>query len=178
MKNISLKAIIRPALTLFFICVAVTSLLALTNSFTDKKIAEREEQQIAETRKAVLPDAVSFEEVRENAFAGKTAGGDTAGYVITVTERGYGGDMLVMVGIDTEGKVSGVSLLRHNETPGLGAEAGKPRFLNQFTGKSRKVEVGGNIDSVSGATISSKAVAKAVNDAMEIYKAITEGEDG
>ncbi len=161
-------SLIRPALTLFIISAAVTSLLALTNNITERAIKEREEQKTDEACREVLPGAQSFEEVAEGISEGKDGSGNITGYVINVGEKGYGGEIRILVGITNEGTVSGVSVISHSETPGLGANAAKPSFLRQFVGVN-KAELNGNIDALSGATVSSKAVTNAVNNALEKY---------
>jgi electron transport complex protein RnfG len=156
---------------LFIICFATTALLALTSAMTTDKIEKRAQNDIAETRKKVLTSAVSFEETNQTAVRGIDSDNNTVGYVITVTEKGYGGEMKVMVGI-SEGKISGVSILSHSETAGMGAKAAEPDFLDQYKGLNENAEVGKNIDKITGATISSKAVTRAVNTAMEQYNEI------
>ncbi|HPP85009.1 MAG TPA: FMN-binding protein [Bacillota bacterium] len=172
-----IKSVLKPALVLFAICLVTTALLALTNLFAAAKIGEREKQMISETRKKVLGDAVSFEEVNHICARGVGAEGETVGYVFTVAEKGYGDDMQVMVGV-SDGKVTGVRVLSHSETAGLGAKAAEKEFLDQYNGLSENAEVGRNIDKITGATISSKAVTSAVNRALDEYKKITEGQHG
>lgn len=179
MKKINPKEVLVPALSLFVICALVTALLAITNSVTAPKIAELAEKQAAETRKIVLPTADTFNETADSeVYMGFDGQGNPAGYVISVTEKGYGGKIEIMVGIDFEGAVSGVSVLSHNETPGLGANAAKDKFLGQYKGAAETQSVtkdGGEIDAVTGATITSRAVTKAVNSALEKYGEIKGG---
>ncbi|MBR2916278.1 MAG: FMN-binding protein [Clostridia bacterium] len=101
------------------------------------------------------------------------------GYVVTVTSsKGYGGDVCVMVGIDPSYKVTKVIISSpFSETPGLGAKAKKPAFLDQFTGKNGDLEVvkgeakgDKQISAISSATITSKAVTSCVNAAVAIVK--------
>jgi electron transport complex protein RnfG len=169
--KIDIKSVVKPALVLFIICLVTTALLALANMLTTDKIDERANQEVIESRKKVLGAATTFEDVTENCVRGKSSDNQTVGYVITVTEKGYGGDMQVMVGI-REGKVNGVSILSHSETAGLGAKAAEADFLDQYKGLSDRAEVDKNIDKITGATISSKAVTRAVNTAMEEYQKI------
>ena len=167
--KIDIKSVVKPALVLFIICLVTTALLALANLLTTDQISEQANQDVAETRKKVLSAAVSFEEVNDTCVRGKNADNKTIGYVITVAEKGYGGDIQVMVGI-SDGKVSGVRVLSHTETAGLGAKAAEAEFLDQYTGLAENAEVGKNIDEITGATISSKAVTRAVNTAMKEYQ--------
>jgi electron transport complex protein RnfG len=92
-----------------------------------------------------------------------------------VSAVGYGGTIDLMVGLNPEGSITGVQVLRHTETPGLGAKITEEKFLKQFIAKnvrdtnwSLKKE-GGDIDQVSGATISPQAVVKALNGGLTLF---------
>lgn len=97
-----------------------------------------------------------------------------SGYVIALTKKGYGGDMQITVGVDLNGHVTGVVIGSHNETAGLGANAVNSEFRNQFVGKSivEIVKSPGDdeskVSALTGATITSNAVAGGVNEAVEI----------
>ncbi|QEZ70874.1 FMN-binding protein (plasmid) [Paraclostridium bifermentans] len=108
-----------------------------------------------------------------------TKGGEVVGYTIKTTPKGYGGKVEVMVGISNDGKISGVKIGNHSETPGLGSKSADPSFKDQYNGKSTKTPlniVKGNasnendIVAISGATITSKAVTAGVNAAMDVYE--------
>ncbi len=104
-----------------------------------------------------------------------------AGYVAEVTcSEGYGGDITVMVGLDTDCKVVKAVILSSSETAGLGAKAKEPEFINQFIGKSGGLIVvkgdsgsDNEISAITSATITSKAVTKCVNTAVEVVKEST-----
>ena len=109
---------------------------------------------------------------------------DVKGYAITMKTMGYGGELKLMVGISKDGKVEGIKILSSQETAGLGQNASKPQFSDQFKGKStdKKLEVVKSkpqkkeeIESLTGATITSKAVTDAVNEAVEFYNAKLKG---
>lgn len=91
----------------------------------------------------------------------------------SVTPTGYGGDIALMVGFDADGVVEGVRILSHSETPGLGAKVVEADFLDQFvgldpaTGSVAVVADGGRIDSITAATISSRAVCTGIARAWE-----------
>lgn len=178
-KSIDIKEILVPSVSLFVICVLVTALLAITNHVTAPKIEALALEQAAETRMVVLPAATEFEATKdENVYMGVDGAGNPVGYAISVFEKGYGGEIEVMVGINSDGNVAGVSVLSHNETPGLGANATKDTFLSQYKGVSEDQRVtkdGGEIDALTGATITSRAVTNAVNSALEKYNAIEGG---
>lgn len=176
------KEILIPTVSLFTICLIVTALLALTNHITAPMIEQLSIENAAKVSREVLPAAESFTEVEgTTGSAGYTADGVLCGYVFTEEVKGYGGALSVMVGIDTTGTVTGVSVLEHNETPGLGANVTKEGFLEQYevavTGELAVSKDGGTIDAVTGATISSRAVTQAVNNAYAQYLKILSGED-
>ncbi|MFP3927944.1 MAG: RnfABCDGE type electron transport complex subunit G [Desulfobacteraceae bacterium] len=92
---------------------------------------------------------------------------------------GYGGDIDIMVGIDMQGNLAGISVMTHSETPGLGARITQEAFRSQFRGIELKDEFklsteGGDIDGISGATFSSKGVVKALNRAVQLFPRVKE----
>ncbi|MFC1883645.1 RnfABCDGE type electron transport complex subunit G [Thermodesulfobacteriota bacterium] len=92
---------------------------------------------------------------------------------------GYHGIIEVMVGIDTSGKLTGISIMTHTETPGLGAKIVQADFTDQFTGLELSDELnlssaGGKVDGISGASLSSKGVMAAVRKALELFPKIKE----
>lgn len=111
------KAVLKPAVSLFLICLIVTALLAGVNMLTADRIAALAVQTAEDSQKVVLPNAASFEEVDEDTVKGLDGSGQLAGYVITTEAKGYGGTIEVMTGITADGSVSGVVLLSQNETP-------------------------------------------------------------
>ena len=128
--KITAKDILKPALILFVICLVVTALLAGTNLLTKDKIAEQSALEAEQSRKVVLSDADSFEEA-DGYYIGK-ANNETVGYVFQTEAKGYGGAVKVMTGISADGQITGVVILEHSETPGLGANAEKASFTEQF----------------------------------------------
>lgn len=121
--KLNAKDVLIPTLVLFLVSLLVTAALAGANLLTAEKIAEQELLAAEASRQVVLPAANSFEERagKEPYYIGKNAGGETVGYVFTTSSpSGYGGAISVMTGIQTDGQISGVVILSHNETPGLG----------------------------------------------------------
>lgn len=184
MKKFSAGDILKPVVVLTLICVITSALLAYTNSLTAPVIADLAVETELNTRKEVLATAEEFVDDDLNGVAyctGKDASGTTVGYVFTTSAKGYGGDVKVMIGVNADGTVAGVQTLSLSETPGLGMNATKPSFLEQFIGKTLGVAVNKNnpgeneIKALTGATITSKAVTSAVNTALEYYTEITGG---
>ena len=156
---------------LFLICLVTALLLGLTNMITAPYIRANEWKTTQEAMNAVLP-ADSYDEVE---YTGGVATVDAvykagdAGYVVQVAPSGFGGVLDVMVGVNTDGTCSGVSIISHSETSGLGANATKEDFRAQFVGKANVAVTkdGGDIAALTGATITSRAVCDGVNAAIE-----------
>lgn len=164
-------------IVLFAISAIVALLLGLVNMVTAPAIAANTQKKTDEAKAAVLA-ADSYEDV---AYAGSDStikamwkAGD-AGYVVEVTPSGFGGNLDIMVGVKADGTCSGVSIISHAETSGLGANATKEDFRAQYVGKSGTLAVtkdGGEINALTGATITSRAVTSGVNSALEAVKAL------
>ena len=178
MNGKDVKSILVTALSLFLICAVAAGALAYVNTVTAPTIAANNAAAADKARGEVLPEADSFEEKTApdgTVYYVGVSGGGPVGYVFTTSAKGYGGDVEVMTGVDTEGKVTGISLLTINETPGLGMNAKKDGFLNQFKGKSGELAVnkdGGEIVAVTSATVTSRAVTRAVNQALALYESV------
>lgn len=192
MKQSKIKEIVIPALSLFVICIVVTALLGLTNAVTAPKIEELAVETQEAAKKEVLADAASFGEAEQTQMRGTTytyykglaADGSVMGYVVETVSKGYGGDISLMVGVGADGTVQGVSILSINETAGLGMNAENPEFLEQFLGKSGTIGVQKNgssdteIQALTGATITSEAMADGVNQALLVCEQLGGGENG
>lgn len=190
-QNSTLKEILIPTISLFIISLVASILLAVANKVTAPKIETIAKENAAASRKIVLPIAQDFKASKKDKisyFEGKDKSGNIVGYVFTTvctsTSKGYGGDITVMTGIDKDGKVTGIELLQINETPGLGMNAKKDWFKNQFKGMSEKIGVSKtektdtDIQALTSATITSKAVTSAVNVALEQFSQVGGGNNG
>ena len=172
----TVKYIARLALTLLAITVVVAAALAGVNSITkpiiDRLTAEKTQQAIA----AVLPggydsEITDFEDA--TGLVSKVYAGE-AGYAFEVTPGGFDNTITMMVGVDKDGNVLGIDIISHTETAGLGAvaDAATPAgvaFRDQFIGMSGSVSVskdGGEVEAITGATITSRAVCVGVNAAL------------
>ena len=168
--------ILRLALTLLLITALAAAALAYVNSITKDAIAEN---QMAKTRKAlaeVLPGAEKMDIIDNGSGIVKAvyapdASSAVQGWAVLVAPgSGFGGEIRMMVGISQEGKITGISIITHGETPGLGAVAAAQtpageNFRDSFTGDSGELTLD-EIDALSGATITSKAVLEGVNAAL------------
>ena len=156
--------------TLFPISAICAVLLALVSNVTRGPIAEANEAATQEAMQAVLP-ADSYTQVDYtggNTLVTAVYQAGDAGYVVQVAPSGFGGVLDVMVGVNTDGTCSGVSIISHSETSGLGANATKEDFRSQFEGKSNVAVTkdGGDIAALTGATITSRGVGDGVNAAI------------
>lgn len=184
------KKIIVPAVSLFLICLAAAVLLVFTNQITADQIAAMEQEQAKASQAKVLDIAASFEEKTLQTVdgtypyqIGRDEAGELVGYVFTTTANGYGGQVKIMTGIRPDGVIHKIEVLDvSKETPGLGLNAQNESFHSQFTGKTfgleaTKNEPGENqVKAITGATITSNAVTKAVNEAMDLFQSLNSTE--
>lgn len=188
------KYLIKLSVTLFLTCVIVAGMLGLVNKVTLPNITATNERKTAEAIQKVLPELegspapleVTEEMTAAAAGAGATlteayeaqAGGATIGYALKVVASGSQGNIEMMVGVDTEGVVTGVSIVKNSETSGIGSKVmnndplpSGVGVLSQFEGKSAAdgtLSVGSNVDAISGATVSSRGVTTGVNAALAV----------
>lgn len=171
--------IVRVGLILFAITALAALILAMVNNSTNTIIAKQETEKMEKAMVEVLPQANGFEEMpielSQESTLTKIYESD-AGYVVFAAPKGYGGEISMAVGIDKDFKVTGLSIISQSETAGLGAKSTEPEWQKQFIGKTENIEVskngasGNQIDAISSATITSKAVTKGVNEAIEAVK--------
>lgn len=173
-----------PAWLLLCIISIVAGLaLGSTNALTKDEIARQDEASNELARKTVMSEADEFVQLDVAADSGvdycyeAKKDGETIGHVAKATADGYGGKIEVTVGIDNNGMITGISCggSGFSETPGLGAKVKDATFSDQFAGMSAPVSItkdGGQVDSVTAASRSSRAVCKAVNAACDYVAAM------
>ncbi len=172
--------IVKVTLNLVFICAAAGLLISATWSKTEPVKLREEAREREEALKALVPQADSIKPVKEVTIADKegeiyraAAGGNTIGYVVSGSGRGYSSYIRMLVAVDMDNTVTGINILGHGETPGLGDQIMDDWFQKQFKGKTLdhlvviKGETDTDIQAISGATISSRAVTKGVKEAVE-----------
>ena len=155
---------------LMIFCLVAAAALAVTNLLTRDVIADNAAKESMQTRLALLPGSETFEDLENGVSAGKDKDGNIIGYAATGAANGFGGEVESTLVINSDGTIAGISVGGANfaETAGLGARAKEPEFAAQFVGKTAPVALtqnGGQIDALTGATITSKAVVNGVNDA-------------
>jgi len=169
------SSIVKIALNLAATCLICGIIIAGTYFFTAPIAAQKAIETTQKTMQALVPQADAFKEIegKEGWYAAEK-GGETIAFVVPGETKGYGGAIKLLVAVSADGKVIDYSCLKHNETPGLGDKAAKSPFKDQFVGKTADLlEVTKdpsnteNIQAMTGATISSRAFAKAVKQAVE-----------
>lgn len=176
-KSNAMSDFVLPIAVLVIICAVMSGLLALTNSATAPIIAEAERKANEEARLEVLSAADSFEKVEADGLPEavkevyRAANG--AGYTFSITTQGYGGKntLKMAVGIGADGKITGVKVLSHKETAGLGSKiTSDENFCGQFPGLDSNGAAGA--DTISGATFSSNYYKAAIADAFTAFEQV------
>lgn len=201
-ENKDLKIMLREAGILFAITLAAGLMLGFVYELTKEPIRIQKEKAVQETCSAVFEtadhfsvlsgytaDAALTEELAGQGveigqvFEAKDASDALLGYVVeTTSTEGYGGDIVLYVGVTLEGTLNDISILDINETPGLGMQAAAvlgPQFHNKKASEFTYTKTGsmseGEIDAISGATITTEAVVNAVNGGLKAARQIMEG---
>jgi electron transport complex protein RnfG len=172
-----MNQLVKFGLILGVICLAATLVLAVTYEVTKPKIAEQLKTEEQAALKSIMPSADSFIEKSLDGIEYFEALKDKAvvGYCVRVVGNGYNGYIRMIVGVDLNGTIEGVVVLEHSETPGLGARINEirpgesqPWFLKQFKGKpAGNIAIKKDIDAITGATISSRAVTDAIRKTVD-----------
>ncbi len=183
MNKVNQDSILNLVLRLAIITVCAGLILGVVYAVTKGPIEENEAAKATEARQGVLAAAEEFTQVAldgidydrekyadiQEVYEG-TTGGQAVGYTYSVVTKGYKAGLTLTIGIATDGSVTGVEITAHDETPGLGANADDPEWLSQFAGTTGELTVSkssagaeNEIQALTGATITSRAVTNAVN---------------
>ena len=195
----------KPVIALTLIAALAGVALSGVYSVTRDRIEEQNQLARAASYKEVCPEADQFaliekaqQAIDEKAggtwneqypnarvnevFLCKDAEGNDAGYALSVTGKGFNGDVTLALGLSAEGKITGISFTELAETAGLGMKADEPAFKDQFTGKAGKLalvkgtaEAENEISAITGASVTSGAVINAVNAGMDFYETVLKG---
>ena len=189
---------VRPALTLAIIAAVLTALVVLVASFTRDRIASNEQAWIRQRLDALVPPATHDNDLLADSIAvtapdllgssqpikiyrARRAGAPVAAVLRPIAPDGYRGPIELLVAIGQDGRLIGVQVIRHQETPGLGDafESRDVHWLDRFRGRSladpptQRWTVrrdGGDFDAFTGATITPRAIVKAVRNSLEYYQ--------
>lgn len=162
-----------PVMFLTLVVLISVTLLIFTESFTAPVVEKRLRQQLVDQMVDIFPDINDFDYNEEiDIYTLYNDSGESIGYAFLASGSGYGGDISILVGLEDAQTVKGIIILSHIETPDLGSRITEPSFLDQFIGLNINdvalTQDGGQIDGLTSATISSKAVVNAVKEtAME-----------
>ena len=178
-----MNKIVKLTVVLFLVCAIVAGVLGGVNLITKDKIAEQDRIKTAKAYSAVL-EASDYTDVDYDQATFTTIDrivkADDKGYVVTTTFSGAQGSITMAVGVDTDYKCTGISIISHAETSGLGAKAADQSeygewWRGQFVGQGDDVKLaksGGAIDAITAATITSNAVAGAVAESIRAVEAL------
>jgi electron transport complex protein RnfG len=187
-----MREIFKLAGILFVITAIAAVLLGFTNIATADKVAQQLEQENIDARMAALPIASEFKKVEtpelENAIQTEfqiieevyegISDNEVVGYTFKTVPKGYGGEIVLNVGISVDGKVTGIKVVNHSETPGLGAKATEDYFQDQY----RDIPIDSplevvkttpanenEIEAITGATVTTNGITDGVNISVDLY---------
>ena len=164
---------IKPIVVLSLICLIISGALAFTDSVTSPVIIEAAAKREEDAREEIIPDATGFEPIEVDGLPETVSGvyksKNDVGYVFVLVTKGYGGDMTLLCGIKPDGTVIRCTTLEQSETKGMGSRVTERQFEDQFIGADANLQ---GVDTISGATISSKAYIAAIKDALAAFNLI------
>lgn len=177
-----MKKILKLALVLFLISAIVAGVLGVVNELTKDRIAQIAKEKTEKAYAEVLSTAVEYDDAKyegddtqiQKVSVAKGKDGSNVGYVVETVVTGSQGSITVIVGVDNDFKCTGISITESSETSGLGAVASSPSdkgvaFRQNFVGQGADLDLaknGGEIDQLTGATITSNAIVTAVRSAI------------
>ncbi|MEE8596394.1 MAG: RnfABCDGE type electron transport complex subunit G [bacterium] len=164
-------------LTLLIVAIVCSVVLSFVYSYTEPRIAETQAQLTLGGLKQVINAQEFVEIIPDTLWNAVDSSGILTGIVFRVFPQGYGGPIPITVGLDLKGKITGVRIASAaeglKETPGLGVKITEPEFKDQFIDKcapeAQLKSDGGEIDAITAATISSRAVCNGVKNGIETY---------
>ena len=170
------RTYVMPLLVLTTICLVVSGALALMDSVTYPIISAAAVERAQASMAEIIPDATGFEEVDFEVFEGipstirevyRTT--NDVGYIFIAAINGFSGDITVISGITSDGRIIACDTLSHTETKGIGTILELETFLGPFRGLDSQLD---GIDTVTGATISTRAYIRAIEDIFEAFEII------
>jgi electron transport complex protein RnfG len=184
---------VKLGLILLIITAVAAAVLGFSNSITAERIAELDKITNNQAMQEVLGDAQDFKLVDESKLKeaqavssnileineGYDSSSNLVGYAIKATAIGYGGEIQFMIGISSDGQITGIKVISHSETPGLGANSEKSYFTDSFKGKSASQELTysknptkeNEVQAITSATRTTKGIVNGVNMVLEAYNA-------
>jgi len=165
-----MKKIIHLTVFLAIISALAGGVLGFVNQITAPIIAEKKIAAVKASLQEIFPGATEFAEItiEENDVVVNAYEATGVGYAFNVSIQGYKDVIEFIIGFDLNGKIAGLKMNYVNDTPGLGTKVGEPEFINSIVNKS----VDDKLDTISGATISSKAVIEGINAAIAVFESL------
>jgi electron transport complex protein RnfG len=171
---------LKPALSLLIITMGIALLLSVVNFITEDRIAEN---ALAEKRAAIseiFPELDTFESKTFDSMPSTVTdvgiavndSGDALGYYVEAAPMGLNGNITMIIGLNNDGKVEKVICLSSSETPGFGTKATDGNYFKLFS--SLNSDGASRVDTISGATISSKAVRLGISEACQTVEMLME----
>lgn len=167
------SSLLNMVLCLTGVCLICAAILGVVYVSTQEPIAKAADNALKASLSQVLPEGVEISEAKSAEgfeYYEGLASGELKAYAVKSTTIGFGGPLVLMVGVYTDGTVVNTSVLSHSETPGLGAKCTSDEgFMQQWKGFSGKLAVkkdGGDVDAITASTITSRAYTKAVEQAV------------
>lgn len=200
MQNSSIKPksnLLKLSVTLFLIAGIMALLVAFVNNVTEPVIKQRNDQQISDALKTVVPNAETFSVYKLDITSVKSSdgkdvavegawraykGSEEIGVCVKVAPQGYGGPIEMIVGVSSDGKIIDAEIVSMSETSGIGTKIQDENFLSQFVGKTKGITISSSssensVQVVSGATKSSKAYIRGMNAALDVANKVLGGAD-
>lgn len=184
---------VKLGLILFIITAVAAGVLGISNDVTSERIAEIDKitndlamQEVLESAESFnLLDETELKEVQDvnsniiEVNEGYDSSSNLVGYTIKSSTIGYGGEIQFMLGISTDGQITGIKILSHAETPGLGANAEKSYFTDSFKGKpasgeltsSKTPQAENEVQAITSATLTTNGIVDGVNMVLKAYNA-------
>ena len=174
-----MKEMVRYGLILGVICIVASGLLAGMNSLTKDRILAQAKEEEESSLKEVLPQAEKFEEIKSGAdilyYRAEDKNGNPAGVAFKASGKGYSSTIETMVGMQKDGTITAIKVLSQNETPGLGGNVVEQSFTSRFSDKNFQ-DLKEQVQAITGATISSRAVINSVQEKAEKIKVLIKDE--
>ncbi|MBN2852400.1 MAG: RnfABCDGE type electron transport complex subunit G [Clostridia bacterium] len=179
-----MREIFKPVIVLLIVCVVISFFVAYVFNITEDTISEIEKAANEKLMSAVLPDGNPFEDITLEVVSDATPTissvtinavySSQKGFVFNVSTKGYGGEVVVFVGINNDGTINNVQVGKNNETPSVGKKAEEKDFTGRFIGIDSKQNLKENVDTISGATITTRGVIEAVQEACHYFSSYIE----
>lgn len=170
-KNNKALGIVVIGLKLLLICAIIAGIVSFVYDIT----LEKYEANIKETKEKAISqifgkEGLACEEVAKGVYTVQE-NGVLIGYCVEAAGKGFGGDIQLMVGYDTEQKIKAVEIIGHSETPGVGDKVKDPNYLANYQEQSGELTLGTDVDKIAGASVSSRGVMAGVNAATKALEA-------